>query len=228
MAPEAQFSRDGAVLIGLFRQSRRRPPRRPARSTTFRVNVRAISLVMIDDRGRAARQRDVEPSPRQDLLISAHYGRLQRLCRLLLGDLQEADDVVQDVFLKAHEAERLGRVPANWGAWLTRVAVNGCRDRHRAGGWMRFRLRGVPLDEVPLEAQALSPGDAAISEDTRRRIWTAFRALPRRQQEVFALRHIEEEPTAAVAAALGLSPGSVKRHLFRAVRALRRSLGDAR
>jgi hypothetical protein len=76
----------------------------------------------------------VEPAPRQDLLVTTHYGRLQRLCRLLLGDLQEADDVVQDVFLKVHQAERLGQVPANWGAWLTRVAVNGCRDRRRAGG----------------------------------------------------------------------------------------------
>ena len=170
----------------------------------------------------------MEPAPRQDLLVTAHYGRLQRLCRLLLGDPQEADDVVQEVFLKAHEAERLGRVPANWGAWLTRVAVNGCRDRRRAGGWMRFRLRGARLDEVPLVALTPAPSDVAISEDTRRRIWIAFRALPRRQQEVFALRHIEEQSTLAVAAALGLSPGSVKRHLFRAIRALRLRLGDAR
>lgn len=171
----------------------------------------------------------MEPAPRQeDLLVAAHYGRLQRLCRLLLGDPQEADDVVQEVFLKAHEAERLGRAPTNWGAWLTRVAVNGCRDRHRAGGWVRFRLRGARLDEVPLVSLTPAPSDVAIAEDTRRRIWTAFRALPRRQQEVFALRHIEEQPTLAVAETLGLSPGSVKRHLFRAMRALRSRLGDAR
>jgi RNA polymerase sigma-70 factor (ECF subfamily) len=132
----------------------------------------------------------VEPAPRQDPLVTAHYGRLQRLCRLLLGDPQEADDVAQDVFLKAHQAERLGQVPANRGAWLTRVAVNGCRDRRRAGGWMRFRLRGARLDEVPLVALTPAPSDVAISKDTRRRIWIAFRTLPRRQQEVFALRHI--------------------------------------
>ena len=170
----------------------------------------------------------MEPAPRPELLIAAHYGRLQRVCRLLLGDAQEADDVVPDVFLKAHEAERRGRAPASWGAWLTRVAVNGCRDRRRAGGWMRLRLRGVRLDDVPLVALTPGPGDRAIGEDTRRRIWSAFRALPRRQQEVFALRRIDEQPTLAVAAALGLSPGSVKRHLFRAVRALRRSLEDTR
>jgi RNA polymerase sigma-70 factor (ECF subfamily) len=170
----------------------------------------------------------VEPSLSQDTLVTAHYGRLRRLCRLLLGDAQEADDVVQDVFLKAHEAERLRRAPAEWGAWLTRVAVNACRDRRRAGGWMRLRFRSERLDDLPLAAEAPAPSDAAISADTRRRIWAAFRALPRRQQEVFALRYIEEQSTSDVAAALGLSAGSVKRHLFRAVRHLRRALGDTR
>jgi RNA polymerase sigma-70 factor (ECF subfamily) len=146
----------------------------------------------------------------------------------MLGDPQEAEDVVQDVFLKAHEAERLGRPPMDWGAWLTRVAVNACRDRRRAGGWMRFRLRSTHIDDLPLVADTLAPSEAAVSEDTRRRIWVAFRALPRRQQEVFALRYIEEQATTDVALALGLSAGSVKRHLYRAVPHLRRALGDAR
>ena len=160
--------------------------------------------------------------------MTAHYGRLRRLCRLMLGDPQEAEDVVQEVFLKAHEAEGLGRAPMDWGAWLTRVAVNACRDRRRAGGWMRLRLRSTHIDNLPLVADTQAPSEAAVGEETRRRIWVAFRALPRRQQEVFALRYIEEQPTADVALALGLSPGSVKRHLYRAVRHLRRALGDAR
>ena len=160
--------------------------------------------------------------------MTAHYGRLRRLCRLMLGDPQEAEDVVQEVFLKAHEAEGLGRAPIDWGAWLTRVAVNACRDRRRAGGWMRLRLRSTHIDDLPLVADTQAPSEAAVGEETRRRIWVAFRALPRRQQEVFALRYIEEQPTADVALALGLSPGSVKRHLYRAVRHLRRALGDAR
>jgi RNA polymerase sigma factor (sigma-70 family) len=190
------------------------------------VNSGPISFVRTDAGAWDARQRDVEPSPSQDTLVTAHYGRLRRLCRLLLGDPQEAEDVVQDVFLKAHEALRLGRAPLNWSAWLTRVAVNACRDRRRAGGWMRFRLRGTSLDDVQLVAETPTPSDAAVSEDTRRRIWAAFRLLPRRQQEVFVLRYIDEQSTPDVALALGVSTGSVKRHLFRAVRHLRRSLGD--
>jgi RNA polymerase sigma-70 factor (ECF subfamily) len=170
----------------------------------------------------------VQPSPSQDTLVAAHYGRLRRLCRLLLGDPQEAEDVVQEVFLKAHETTWLGRDPVQWGAWLTRVAVNACRDRRRAGGWMHLRFRSSRLDEMTLVAETPAPSDAAISADTRRRIWAAFRELPPRQQEVFALRYIEEQSTPDVAVALGLSPGSVKRHLYRAVRHLRRALGDTR
>jgi RNA polymerase sigma-70 factor (ECF subfamily) len=166
----------------------------------------------------------VEPSSTQDLPVTAHYGRLRRLCRLLLGDLQEAEDVVQDVFLKAHEAARFGRPPMNWGAWLTRVAVNACHDRRRAGGWMRFRFQSTPVEDTWPVAEALGPGDAALGAETRRRIWEAFRALPRRQQEVFALRYVEEQSTLEVAAALGLTAGSVKRHLHRAIRQLRRAL----
>jgi RNA polymerase sigma factor (sigma-70 family) len=170
----------------------------------------------------------MQPSPSQDTLVAAHHGRLRRLCRVLLGDPQEAEDVVQEVFLKAHEAACLGRAPEQWGAWLTRVAVNTCRDRRRAGGWMRLRFRSRSLDTVTLVAPIPAPSDAAIGEETRRRIWAAFRELPRRQQEVFALRYLEEQSTPDVAATLGLSPGSVKRHLYRAIRHLRRALGDAR
>jgi RNA polymerase sigma-70 factor (ECF subfamily) len=93
---------------------------------------------------------------------------------------------------------------------------------------MRLRLRSTHVDDLPLVADTPAPSDVAIGEDTRRRIWAAFRTLPRRQQEVFALRYIEEQSTSDVALALGLSQGSVKRHLFRALRHLRGALEDAR
>jgi len=195
------------------------------RPRTDSVNSRSLSFVGSDERARDTRQTDVEPSPDPETIVTAHYGRLRRLCRLLLGDPQEAEDVVQDVFLKAHEAERLGRPPLNWSGWLTRVAVNACRDRRRAGGWMRFRLRGTNLEDVALISDIPGPSEMLVSEETRRRIWAAFRELPRRQQEVFVLRYVDEQSTPDVAQALGLSAGSVKRHLFRAVRHLRRTLG---
>lgn len=157
-------------------------------------------------------------------LVEAHYSRVLRLCRLLLRDPQEAKDVTQETFLRLHQHHAHGRV-ADWGAWLTRVAVNASRDRQRAGWWPRWRRHTEPLDETKLVAELPSPGEVAVNEETRRRIARAFAVLPRRQREVFALRQVDGLSTVETAAALGLSEGSVKQHLFRAVQSLRRALG---
>ena len=159
--------------------------------------------------------------------VSCHTARLRRLCGLLLGDSQEAEEVVQEVFVKALESERRQGPPADWGPWLTRIAVNTCRDRRRAGWWQRFRQWTDQIELVPLADRGLTPEDSAISGEERQRIWQAFRALPDRQREVFVLRHIEDWSGPEIGAALGLSAGTVKRHLFRAVHRMRTILGDA-
>ena len=130
--------------------------------------------------------------------------------------------------MKAHEASMGPSAPRDWSAWLTRVAVNDCRDRRRAGWWIRFRRWTDRVEEIALPASDPDPAAAAASAEIRRQIWQAFRLLPDRQREVFVLRHVEEYSTAEVADALGLSSGSVKRHLFRAIRKMRDALGDMR
>ena len=168
-----------------------------------------------------------EEVPALGTLVQTHAGRLRRFCRMLLADSQEAADVVQEVFVKAIEQARTAESPRDWDRWLTRVAVNVCRDRRRAGWWRWFRRRTDPIDEVGLGDETLTPEAAAMTAQTRDRLWRAFQALPDRQHEVFVLRHVEQWSTSEVAEALGMSAGSVKRHLFRAIRHLRRVLGDA-
>ena len=166
-------------------------------------------------------QTHVERPPTYEELFEEHAGRLNRLCRLLLGDREESREVVQEVLMRLHEARCQARPVSDWGAWLTRVAVNACRDRHRAGWWWRFRRRSDRVEDIPLASKEPTPEEAAISKETWRRVWTAFRGLSDRQREVFVLRHLEGWPTDTVARTLGLSPGSVKRHLFRAIQHLR-------
>jgi RNA polymerase sigma-70 factor (ECF subfamily) len=67
-----------------------------------------------------------------------------------------------------------------------------------------------------------------LGRETQGRIWRAFEGLSARQQEVFVLRYVDEWSTEQVAEMLGITTGSVKRYLFRAVRHLRRVLGDRR
>jgi RNA polymerase sigma-70 factor (ECF subfamily) len=167
-------------------------------------------------------------SPTCEELFEAHAGRLDRLCRLLLADRDESREVVQEVFLKVHQARRQPEPPSDWAAWLTRVTVNACRDRRRAGWWWRFRRQSDRVEDVALASPEPTPEEAAISNETWRRIWTAFRGLSDRQREVFVLRHLEGWSTDVVAATLRLTPGSVKRHLFRAIQHLRTAaVGDS-
>jgi len=161
-----------------------------------------------------------------EALYREHGARLLRLGRLLLDDAAEAEEIVQDVFVKAIQAHRVGVVPIEWGPWLSRVMVNACRDRQRAGWWAWSRRRRSTFEGLELvDHRLVSPEQAASSAEWRARVWEVFRTLPRRQREVFALRYIDDCSTAEVASALKMSPGSVKRHLFRAVERLRRALG---
>lgn len=163
--------------------------------------------------------------PDSEMLYRAHEARLVRLARSLLGDPEEAKEIAQEVFMKA-AAAMSPTPPADWGAWLTRVTINACRDRRKAGWWSWWRRRGQPLDAVEIAEPSDRPDQVAQRAELFERIWRAFERLPYRQREVFALRHLEGWSTAAVASSLQLTPGSVKRHLFRAVRRLRRALEE--
>ncbi|MCU4185051.1 sigma-70 family RNA polymerase sigma factor [Acidiferrimicrobium sp. IK] len=140
------------------------------------------------------------------------------VARRILGDQASAEDAA---------AEAMARAYLRWGelraaefreAWVVRVTTNEAlgmlRKRTRRERILRSQVR--PGAEAPADAQLR---DGALADNVK--------ALPRRQREVVALRYFAELSTDEVAAALDISPGSVKTHLHRAMAALReRSLGD--
>jgi RNA polymerase sigma-70 factor (ECF subfamily) len=158
-------------------------------------------------------------------LYRAHHARVVRLCRLLLNDPHEAEEAAQEVFLKLLRAHKSPDPAFAWAAWLTRVALNTCRDRRRLRWWKWGRERFVEFEEAHMPGCNRTPEEEIVSREERERIWHLFRGLSARQQEVFALRYVEGWSVAEVAQVLELTPGSVKRHLFRAVQHLRKSLG---
>ena len=161
-------------------------------------------------------------------LYSAHRQQVLRICRVLLADRHEAEEVAQEVFLKMFRAYQTQdhTQAMDWKPWLTRVSVNACRDRRRTGWWKWWRLANIEYRETDHPSRGRTPEEEVLSRELQRHLWLAFRKLSARQQEVFTLRYVEGFSTEDVAETLRMSAGSVKRHLFRAVHQLRRSLGD--
>lgn len=157
-----------------------------------------------------------------DAIFRKHRSRILGLCRLMLRQNEEAEDVAQEVFMRAFEHLRTSEPPAAMEAWLVRVAVNACRDRQRSG-WWKYLRRHADLDDSALLTSGSSESEA-LSREREARIWRQLQGLKPQQRNVFVLRYIEGWSTAEVAESLGLTEGSIKTHLFRAVRHLRKAL----
>lgn len=158
--------------------------------------------------------------------------------RLLLGwtrDEERADALTQETFLRAWRHRSGFRGDAAVSTWLRRIAVNVAEDDRRSrrqGFWRRILRR--PSHESAADPTTDPANDVAMSTPSAERsllgrerldaVWRAVAALPRRQQQVFRLRHLGELPLKDIADTLGLAEGTVKVHLSRATHAVRTSV----
>jgi RNA polymerase sigma-70 factor, ECF subfamily len=178
----------------------------------------------------STRPRGVAPKPpgddAYDAVFRTHKAEVVRICRWHLGDPAEAEDVAQEVFIRLARRWDDDRRPTAMRAWLARVAVRLARRRRRQLASWRASDPAVH-DVAELPGAIATPEDAAIRHEVQRLVVDAFQALPHRQRQVYLLRDVAGWSTHRVAEVLALGAGTVKHHLYRARRALRRRL-DAR
>jgi RNA polymerase sigma-70 factor (sigma-E family) len=150
-------------------------------------------------------------------LYLAHVLALVRTAMMLVGDKPTAEDVVQDAFIGLYRA--VPRLSSNDKAlaYLRASVVNGCRSVHRA----RQRAFARPVQHAPTVWSAES---AAMAREESRLTMQAVSRLPARAREVLALRYYLDLPDAEIAAALGISRGSVSSTASRALAVLAREL----
>lgn len=140
-----------------------------------------------------------------------HHARLFRLCLLLSGHRELAEDIAQDAFVRA--AGRLETLPApEVGLYLRATAVNLWRNRMRRRALERRNL-------WRFFGRAIEPTDAAVDE--RERLWPAVLCLPPRQRACVVLRYYEDLSEQETARVLGCSVGTVKSQTSRALARLR-------
>ena len=145
------------------------------------------------------------------------------VARRILVDQASAEDAASEALARAYLRWGTLRGSEYRDAWVLRVTTNEALGMLRKRGRRERILRRQPLP-APAAAADVQLRDSRLAEHVR--------ALPRRQREVVALRFFAEMSTEEVAAALGISPGSVKTHLHRAVATLRAAgpgpLGEVR
>lgn len=125
----------------------------------------------------------------------------------LLGRWEEAQDVAQDAFLRAHQVAVLDGERLR--PWLYRVTVNLCRDRHRRG---RFLMPWPEMAAEPFDT-GLDPEAMASLEQQRRILHAALKQLPPREQAAMQLHYLDGLGAPEIAERLGISEGTVRSNL---------------
>ncbi|HET7681436.1 MAG TPA: RNA polymerase sigma factor [Xanthobacteraceae bacterium] len=169
-----------------------------------------------------------------DTLVRRHDKHLYRIARSVLSDDQEAEDAVQESYIRAFTGLRDFRGAASLRTWLTRIVLNEAirRRRHRRSTVDLDALHAAqertrrPVHSSSLTAQDRDPERAAAQSQIRKTLEKAIDNLPAAFRVVLVMRDVEEFSTADTAKLLGIRQETVKTRLHRARRMLRESLGE--
>ena len=153
-------------------------------------------------------------------LMHRHQALAQRVAFLACGSASDAEDAVQEAFVKAYYALGRFRSGAEFRPWLLKIVTNEARNRVRASG-RRSRLALRAGEVRPSDGAAPSSEEAVLASADRTRLLDALDALGAEDRLVISLRYLLELSEAETAATLGVRPGTVKSRLSRALDRLR-------
>lgn len=157
-------------------------------------------------------------------LVHLWQARATRLAYYYLGHAADADEAVQDAFVKAYTHLSTFRPELSFDAWFSRILVNTCLDRLKARRSAGAPL--VPLDDAgPLPSREPSAERVMSAAAAWRTVAATVKTLPERQRDAFILCHVQQATPAEAAEALGMNPATFRVHLFRALRKVRHVLG---
>lgn len=200
------------------------PPPLTGREIDARVAV-DVKALQAAGRSDAARERYAE-------LVSRHQRRGLRIAYHYLRDAADADEAVQDAFVKAYTHLATFREELPFEVWFTRILINGCLDRlkarRRREKWLASPVvdaSGTERDPAEyLPSRGPSPEEQVLTRERQRQLMAALSKLPERQRMVFVLSHLEGRSSREVSDMTGLNESTVRVHLFRAIRRLRAML----
>jgi RNA polymerase sigma-70 factor (ECF subfamily) len=163
-------------------------------------------------------------------VVSAHRQQIFRFLLASTRDVDLAETLTQECFLKAFRNWAGFRGESSALTWLMRIAINVQKDHwrnRRLQFWRTTRTNSVDVDEAGewLPSGESSPEQQLLAREKVGKVWDVVKRLSGRQRTVFLLRYVEEMDIAEIAGATGLSDGTVKAHLSRALGRVRAELG---
>ena len=161
-------------------------------------------------------------------LVKLHDERVMILAYQLTRNQQDAEDLYQEVFLKAYKNIRNFRFESQFYTWLYRITVNTSYNYKRKQARLNLYEPDAEKESGHLTWIA-DPGDNSTSgQEIMAAVKTAMIVLPQKQRTVFILKHLENLKIKDIARILNISEGTVKRYLFRAMEKLRVELKEYR
>lgn len=145
-------------------------------------------------------------------IVRRYQDMLYRHAERMTGRVDDAEDIVQAAFIKGYGGLRSCRNPDRVGAWLFRIAANGCKDHLKSR-----RRKDVSFDAAPeVEAEDGHPDDDLERSELRRQIDGALGQLPDEQREAFVLKHVEGHSYPEISELLDVSVSALKMRVHRA------------
>jgi len=163
------------------------------------------------------------------ILVERHSRNLFRLAYRMTGHQEDAEDVVQETFLRAYRQLAKFDERASFGTWLYRIAANCSLDLIRVRKRRSEHQEPTPEEGAPdpirlLPDAAPTPDRLALSGEVERKVADVLNSLSEMERTAFVLRHYEGMCIDDIGRTLGVQPNAAKHSIFRAVQKLRRAL----
>lgn len=159
-------------------------------------------------------------------LVERHGRNVFRLAFRMTGNESDAEDIVQETFMKAYKQLNRYESRSSFGTWLYRIASNCSLDLMRARK-IRQHASASDGEQDPLRSVASAapgPDRLALSGEVRQRMSAAMAELSQQERTAFVLRHFEGLSIEEISGMLGVGGNAAKHSIFRAVQKLRRAL----
>ena len=169
-------------------------------------------------------------------MVSRYWDRIYGMVHQLLRNQQDAEEVTQDAFIRAHRGLVNFRGDAAFSTWLYQIATNLARNRYWYW-WRRKRDKTVSFDQpvsddnsTPLSevfaTEAETPGDITVTQELVDHIAVGMEKISAKHREILILRNVKNMAYEEIAEVLGISVGTVKSRIARARESLRDVIGE--